>query len=232
MFNVINVTNAIFTNEEHTNIDCEVQFAEFPEKHHFHATPHDTTEHGILIYQNLVNGVYGSIASFVPRKIYPEFDITTMKVDSWNVYRLFAESEGAVNHAKEHMGQLRAEPKRISMVTSGSRKYQIIDESQPANILTVGQFNLDLPDMEPEAVYKITAMEPNTEYYCISRRDLKPYEFTRFALEIGESIIVPKLKRAFFGGGQTSYGDGPHIVRAELEDRTITTTKPAFGIIF
>jgi len=62
--NYTNVKNPIWTNAEHTMIDCEVTFDEIGTVP-FTATPNDTEEHGRDIYAKAVAGEFGVINEYV-----------------------------------------------------------------------------------------------------------------------------------------------------------------------
>ena len=54
------------TPEQVNAVDCNVKFACFDDYIPYTATSYDTEPHGILLYQNCINGVYGPIAPYVP----------------------------------------------------------------------------------------------------------------------------------------------------------------------
>jgi hypothetical protein len=56
----------VYSNAENTTVVLTVKFEEFNEEMPFGATPWDTAPHGIILYQNVMAGVYGPIAPFVP----------------------------------------------------------------------------------------------------------------------------------------------------------------------
>jgi hypothetical protein len=68
--------------------------------------------------------------------------------------------------------------------------------------------------------------------YCVWRKDKKPFDYVRFNLNADEILNLPKFKHAFVGGGKTLFGTGPHLIRADLQDRDINIIEPVFGIIF
>lgn len=62
-----NVVNPRWGNEAHTELIVDVNFNHLPEDLvPFNAAPHDCTEHGPKIYADVMAGMYGSIAAFVP----------------------------------------------------------------------------------------------------------------------------------------------------------------------
>lgn len=63
---VQNVTDPVYANEAGTAINCTVKFAEFPAPLPFTATSYDPDEYGRQIYADLIAGVYGPIAPYVP----------------------------------------------------------------------------------------------------------------------------------------------------------------------
>jgi hypothetical protein len=65
--NYANVKNPKWFNAEQSLIDCEVDFVDLVEEYvPFTASPNDSTEHGRNIYQQLVNGNFGTIAPYEP----------------------------------------------------------------------------------------------------------------------------------------------------------------------
>lgn len=60
------VTDPVYANEAGTAINCMVKFAEFPAPLPFTATSYDPEEYGRQIYADLIAGVYGPIAPYVP----------------------------------------------------------------------------------------------------------------------------------------------------------------------
>lgn len=66
-FQVLNLRNPKYVNQEQTMIDCEIEFKKFEGQYlPFTATSYDSAEHGRDIYQRLVNGEWGEIAAYVP----------------------------------------------------------------------------------------------------------------------------------------------------------------------
>lgn len=61
------VTDLVWVDAEHTQIDCTVNFAHLPEDAvRFTASPNDTTAHGRKIFAECLEGKYGDIAEYVP----------------------------------------------------------------------------------------------------------------------------------------------------------------------
>ena len=61
------VSNPKWANEEKTVIDCEIKMSDFgDEVFPFSATSYDPEEHGRKIFSDLLAGVYGPIAEYVP----------------------------------------------------------------------------------------------------------------------------------------------------------------------
>jgi hypothetical protein len=192
------------------------------------------TAEEFAVYDPLVARAQEKIDRAIPPVTPSGFVTTVREAGLFNVYRVFAKHAGAVNAAGDHLDIHRAsESRRVSMVTQGSRLYESTLGAFEPVTLRVGDFNLDLPDMHADDVYKITALEDNTEYHCISRKDLEPYAYTRFALEPGESVELPVGKQAFIGGGTTNLGAGPVFIWASWEARSIEATSGSvFGIVF
>ncbi len=68
---VLSVTNPVWANEQHTAVDCMVEFDEFsPEFLPFTATPNDVTTYGPQIFNDCVAGVYGLVGEYVPPPPY------------------------------------------------------------------------------------------------------------------------------------------------------------------
>lgn len=68
MFN--NVKNLIWANQEHTAVDCMVmheKYGEIP----FTASKNDTEEHCHALFAEIIAGVHGSIADYVPPPLIP-----------------------------------------------------------------------------------------------------------------------------------------------------------------
>jgi hypothetical protein len=192
------------------------------------------TAEEFAVYDPLVARAQAKIDQAIPPVTPNGFVTTYLSTGSFDVYRVFAEHAGAVNVAGDHLDIHRAsESRRVSMMTHGARLYESIAGAFEPVTLRVGDFNLDLPDMHADDIYKVTALEDGTEYYCVSRRDLQPYHYTRFGLEPGESVDLPAGKQAFIGGGATNLGVGPKLVAVEYEARTITAVSGSvFGIVF
>jgi len=192
------------------------------------------TAEDFVVYDPLVARAQEKIDRAIPPVTPSGFVTTQIYAGVFDVYRVFAKHAGAVNAAGDHLDIHRAsESRRVSMVTQGSRLYESMLGAFEPVTLRVGDFNLDLPDMHADDVYKITALEDNTEYHCVSRRDLQSYPYARFALDPGDSVELPVGKQAFIGGGTTNLGAGPILVTAESSARTIEATSGSvFGIVF
>lgn len=192
------------------------------------------TAEEFAVYDPLVARAQAKIDQAIPPVTSNGFVTTKLYAGLFDVYRVFAEHADAINFAGDRVDIQRAnESRRVSMVTRGSRLYESTAGAFEPVTLRVGDFNLDLPDMQANDRYKITALEDNTEYHCVSRRDLRPYFYTRFGLEPGESVDLPAGKHAFIGGGDTSLGVGPTLVAVEYEARVITAVSGSvFGIVF
>lgn len=60
------VSNPVWSNAEHTAIDCEITTSQFgDEVLSFTASPNDVESHGRAIFADIVAGKYGSIAEYV-----------------------------------------------------------------------------------------------------------------------------------------------------------------------
>jgi len=57
----------VWANEQHNAINLIVKFVEIPEELPFTATPYDPEPWGVELFNNAVNGDYGTIAPYVPR---------------------------------------------------------------------------------------------------------------------------------------------------------------------
>ena len=66
MFTIVSVKNPVYTNEEGTGIDVQVEFQELQGIHPFHATSWDPEPHGVALWEALKAGTYGPIAPYVP----------------------------------------------------------------------------------------------------------------------------------------------------------------------
>ena len=60
------VTDPIYADETGNAINCMVKFVEFPDPLPFTATSYDPEEYGRELYYQLVAGVYGPVAPYVP----------------------------------------------------------------------------------------------------------------------------------------------------------------------
>jgi len=63
--NYTNITNLKWATDDHSSIDCTVDFEVYGPTH-FTANPNDSTNHGVEIFNDCVNGKYGLIAEYVP----------------------------------------------------------------------------------------------------------------------------------------------------------------------
>jgi hypothetical protein len=66
MANIVSVSNPVFSSEDGTMIDCMLQLDVLPNPVPFTAFRDDVEEHGRKIYNDLISGVYGPIAAYVP----------------------------------------------------------------------------------------------------------------------------------------------------------------------
>ena len=74
--------------------------------------------------------------------------------------------------------------------------------------------------------YKITALENGTEYHCISRSDLTPFDYELFKCIKGETITVKCGFNAFIVGSEK------RIVAASGADISIVASADSFGVFF
>lgn len=58
--------NCVWDNAEHTAINMIVKFEEIAEELPFLATPYDPMPYGVELFNNAVNGDYGTIDPYVP----------------------------------------------------------------------------------------------------------------------------------------------------------------------
>jgi hypothetical protein len=160
------------------------------------------------------------------------FVCTQESIGGFVVSRMAAQNIGDYAIAIDSEGMDRTAPKRVSVVTKGARTHGPEDGSSEPITLNVGDFNTLLPDMLPGVRYKITALEADTEYYCISRADSAPFEHIKFTKTAGQSLEIPAGYNAFIGGGETSLGTGPTLLLAQGTDRAADVTSPVFGVLF
>lgn len=66
MFTIVSVKDPIYTSEDGSTIDCQVEFAELSGVHGFHACSWDPEPHGVALWNDLKAGKYGPIAAYVP----------------------------------------------------------------------------------------------------------------------------------------------------------------------
>lgn len=70
---ITDVYSPQYVNEERTEIMCEIKTLNYGEEIlPFLATPNDSEEHGRAIFADIVAGVYGEIAEYVPPPPPPE----------------------------------------------------------------------------------------------------------------------------------------------------------------
>jgi hypothetical protein len=63
------LSNPRWVNAEHTAIDCDITTSQFgDEVLPFTASSNDVEAHGRALFSQLVNGVFGHIAEFVPEE--------------------------------------------------------------------------------------------------------------------------------------------------------------------
>jgi len=159
-----------------------------------------------------------------------KFNVTKTAIGDFCLYRLYAADAGAVNFTADPVEESRVTPTRISMVTSGARSYGALDE-EPV-VQAVGAFNIELQNKMPGITYKITAMEPNTEYHCISRADLKPYNYERVRVAAGAQLVIPERRYLFIGGGVVSGRQAPAVFEAIPSNQNLEVEADMFGLIF
>jgi hypothetical protein len=72
------VKNACWVNAEHTLINCEITTSQFGDEIlPFTANPNDCEAHGRAIFADIVAGVYGEIAEYVPPPVEKLIDAAT-----------------------------------------------------------------------------------------------------------------------------------------------------------
>ena len=161
-----------------------------------------------------------------------QFIQTRIDAGDFDVWRVSAVAEGDVVLVSPNRGINRSfENIRVSMVTRGSRKYESLRKRFEPITLGVGSFNTDLPNIQDDDRYLVTAMTADTEYYCVSRKDFVPYNCTRIVMDTG-SVELPTGKSIFIGGGATNYGEGPMVLTKSTENRSVQVATPVFGLIF
>lgn len=225
---VESVINPAYVNELGNAITCTVKFSTLPAPIPFTATSYDTQSYGVQIYNDCVAGVYGPVTPFNTAK----FVTTKQTVGDFDVYCVHADEAGAVIKYNNDDAMERAESTRVSMVTSGSRQYKFLSEQYPPTVLYVGDYNLDLPDIAAGDVVEITSLQPNTTYYCISRKDMLIYAYERLTVSAGNTHYIPAGKHVFIGGGVTDRGAAPLIIAAESQPYTLNVTADVFGLVF
>lgn len=185
-------------------------------------------------YDPVIERAKEKIAALKAPRIVEGFVTSRLNAGQFDVYRVFAASAGAVNMAGDRLDIQRASSsRRVSMVTSGARLYESVSGAFEPIVLRVGDFNVDLPDMQANDSYRITSLEDNTEYHCVSRKDTQPFSYTRFRLTSGEFVALPAGSQAFVGGGMTNLGEGPTLIAAEDVAREIRAVGgEVFGIVF
>ena len=65
IINILGARNPVWADSDHTSIELEVNFEHIGEWVAFHATAHDTLEHGPLLHSQAKLGVYGPIGPYV-----------------------------------------------------------------------------------------------------------------------------------------------------------------------
>ena len=65
MFKIDTVRNLRWNNAEHTSFHCWVKYYEFPEEHPVGVVPSDPYSHIQELWNNGINGVYGTIEEYV-----------------------------------------------------------------------------------------------------------------------------------------------------------------------
>ncbi len=77
---LISVSTPRWANQEHTAIDCEITTSQFgTESLPFTASQNDIEAHGRAIFFDLVAGVYGPVADYVPPPVVPAPPIEVIK---------------------------------------------------------------------------------------------------------------------------------------------------------
>ena len=66
MYTIESITDIFYRTEDRQHINCKIKFAEFNEIMPFTANATDPEEHGVSIYNDIVNGKYGAIGDYVP----------------------------------------------------------------------------------------------------------------------------------------------------------------------
>jgi len=91
------VVNPRWGDAEHTELIVDVNFNHLPEDLvPFNAAPHDNTEHGPKIYADVMAGMYGPIADFVP-----EPEQVGFWQDDETVEQMMREKRGALLQATD-----------------------------------------------------------------------------------------------------------------------------------
>ena len=164
----------------------------------------------------------------------PGFAVDRQRVEDFNVFKVTASRVGGTTVVGDQKDINRAtESIRVSMVTRGSRQYSSEKGAFAPVTLSVGDFNIDLPDMTADDKYTVTALTADTEYYCVSKNDLTPFAYQRFSVATNGDLTIPAGKNALIGGGVTSLGTGPVVIASSATERVFTVTSgTAFGIIF
>jgi hypothetical protein len=228
------ITDLQYADPQHTVIQCMIKLPGASDFIFYAADENGPEPYGKTVYADAIAGVYGEIKPFIKNKDFgaPKFSITKNTYGSFNVYRVSAVDSGSITYSGDKLDIDRAKSRRVSMVTSGSRKYESVNNQFPPVVLGVGDYNLDLPNMQANDTYKITAMEPNTEYHCISRVDLQPYKYERVSASAGQQLHLLAGRSLFIGGGRVSGADAPTVVYKTDEERTLDVEANMFGLIF
>lgn len=158
-------------------------------------------------------------------KLFNRFIATPIDCGDFIVTRMTAHNVGDFAYAGEQNGMDRSSPTRISVVTKGARTHGPDDGSEPIT-LHVGDWNTILPDMVPGVRYKVTALTADTEYHCVSRKDMQPFANEKFNLSAGSTLEIPAGSNAMVCGDEVS------IYSATAEARNILLSTDSFGLIF
>lgn len=157
----------------------------------------------------------------------PQFTQTQIDAGDFNVWRVTASAVGDVVLVSPNKSIIRSsENIRTSVVTRGARKYESLRKRFLPIIHGVGSFNTDLPDIEIDDRYLVTAMTADTEYHCVSRKDFSPYTCRQFNLSAGSTLEIPAGSNAMVCGDEVS------IYSATAEARNILLSTDSFGLIF
>ena len=154
-----------------------------------------------------------------------KFVATNIDCGEFTVTRMAARNVGDFTHAGEREGMDRTKPTRVSVVTKGARTHGVDDGSEPIT-LHIGDWNTILPNMVPGVRYKVTALTADTEYHCVSRKDLRPFAYEQFSLLAGSTLEIPA------GSNVMVCGDKVAVYAASSEAISIQIEVDSFGLIF